>query len=329
MKKLLLACSLFLAASAPAQAAGDALIEGTKMCTRYLPRFERQYGIPTHLLTAIASTESGRYHEGLGLRLPWPWTINAEGKGYYFDTKQQAVAAAQKLRKQGVKSMDVGCMQVNIMHHANAFANMDDAFEPQKNVAYAASFLRNLYEEDKSWKNAAAGYHSKTPTLGRNYAGRVYDSWYQIIDKLRAAKMQVPESSVAAMKDLGTLKTASLTPKPTVGKTIRVASRQPERKIAYKAPKIDIKVTNASDRLRDNGVLIIKPEISVVDSAPPPAMKGQAPEILTRDPITLADASPAAGGHSATKEAKIIRINGETSVKSTTIRTGPNFVFND
>ena len=53
----------------------NTLVEGAKLCTRYLPRHERQYGIPVHLLAAIASTESGRYHHALGLNLPWPWTI--------------------------------------------------------------------------------------------------------------------------------------------------------------------------------------------------------------------------------------------------------------
>src|SRR5271170_2358834 len=80
----------------------DPMIEGAKLCTRHLPRFEREYAIPTHLLSAIASTESGRYHEGLGMKLPWPWAINANGKGYYFDSKEDAIAAVRKLRAHGV-----------------------------------------------------------------------------------------------------------------------------------------------------------------------------------------------------------------------------------
>src|SRR5262245_13174888 len=71
----------------------DALIEGAKLCTRYLPRHEREFGIPVHLLAAIASTESGRFHKALGLNLPWPWTINVEGRGHFYDTKEEAIAA--------------------------------------------------------------------------------------------------------------------------------------------------------------------------------------------------------------------------------------------
>ena len=113
-----------------AHAQVDPMIEGAKMCTRHLTRYEREYGIPTHLLSAISSIESGRYHKGLQIRLPWPWAVNVEGKGYMFDSKEEAVAAVQKFRRQGAKSIDIGCMQVNLVHHANAFASLDKAFDP-------------------------------------------------------------------------------------------------------------------------------------------------------------------------------------------------------
>src|SRR5579871_5842432 len=109
---------------AGAQVGVDPLIEGAKLCTSHLPRYEREYGIPTHLLSAIASTESGRYHEGLKLKLPWPWTINAEGKGYFFKNKEDAIAAVKKLRSHGIQKIDVGCMQVNLYHHPDAFSSL-------------------------------------------------------------------------------------------------------------------------------------------------------------------------------------------------------------
>ena len=40
--------------------------------------------------------------------------------------------------------MDVGCMQVNLYHHAHAFSSLDNAFDPQSNVDYAARFLRSI-----------------------------------------------------------------------------------------------------------------------------------------------------------------------------------------
>ncbi len=218
----------------------DTLIEGAKLCTRPLPRYERQYGIPTHLLSAISSTESGRYHKGLNIKVPWPWTINAAGKGYFFSSKQEAIASVNKLRAQGIKSIDVGCMQVNLLHHPQAFASLDEAFDPEHNVAYAASFLRSLYQETNSWKEAAADYHSRTHSRGTEYAGHVYNSWYNIIDKLRMAQVEVPNSSVAAMNDM---KRAVQSDKSVNGdhpygaKSITVSGKQPSGSYVKASPQ--------------------------------------------------------------------------------------------
>jgi hypothetical protein len=250
----------------------DAHIEGAKLCTRNLARYERQYGIPMHLLSAISATESGRYHKGLQITIPWPWTINVEGQGHYYDTKEQAIAAVRKYQLQGARSIDIGCMQVNLIHHPNAFSSLDEAFDPESNVAYGASFLRSLYEENKSWKQASAHYHSKTPTRGSEYVSRVYDRWTNIINRLREAKTAIPESAVAALNE------KSLPAKPV--ELIQAAAyKAPEPKaiepktIAVKpavarsvARMNSISVTNVETRdMRDSGVLVIRPKITVVD----------------------------------------------------------------
>jgi hypothetical protein len=74
---------------------------------------------------------------------PWPLTINAEGQGSFFDTKAQVIAAPRALQARGVQSIDVGCMQVNLMHYPYAFANLDQAFNPTANAAYAVRFLND------------------------------------------------------------------------------------------------------------------------------------------------------------------------------------------
>src|SRR5579871_1790014 len=101
MKRLVIVIGAAVALLAPPAHAYDPLIEGAKRCTAYLPRFEREYGIPTHLLSAISTTESGRYHKGLKMKVPWPWTIDADGKSYVFDTEAEAIAAVRHLRARG------------------------------------------------------------------------------------------------------------------------------------------------------------------------------------------------------------------------------------
>ena len=92
-------------------------------------------GIPNHLLAAMGRVESGRRDPVTGDWYPWPWTVNAEGASSFYDTKAQAVAAVRAMQSSGMRSIDVGCMQVNLMHHPDAFATLDLAFEPRRTSA--------------------------------------------------------------------------------------------------------------------------------------------------------------------------------------------------
>lgn len=239
-----LTVSGFSSPALSANANENALIDGAKLCTQYLPRHERQYGIPEHLLAAIASTESGRFHRGLGLNLPWPWTINVAGRGYFFDTKQEAVAAVTRLRNQGVQSIDVGCMQVNLRHHPKAFASVEQAFDPAYNVGYAANFLKKNFMESGSWRKATGDYHSRTSYYGSSYAQQVFSSWGRIVSKVadaRAGRLTVNPQAVASnSKD-----------KPT-SSHVRPAYRSPHMHL--------VSVTSRERRAtRENGVLVIRP----------------------------------------------------------------------
>ncbi len=76
-----------------------------------------------------------------------------------------------------MRSIDVGCMQVNLMYHPNAFASLDEAFDPSANAQYAARFLNALYGASGSWVQATAAYHSETPAIGADYQRRVMARW--------------------------------------------------------------------------------------------------------------------------------------------------------
>ena len=73
--------------------------------------------------------------------------------------------------------IDVGCMQINLHFHADAFASLDEAFEPTMNARYAARFLRRLYKDTGSWQDATMRYHSATPAFGIPYRDRVMAFW--------------------------------------------------------------------------------------------------------------------------------------------------------
>jgi hypothetical protein len=140
---------------------------------------ERENGIPPQLLGAISQVESGRRDPLTGEMRPWPWAVNAAGQGYFYDTKIEAIAAVLAMQARGIQSIDVGCGQINLVHHPNAFPNLDVAFDPLANATYAARFLKLLFIRTGDWNRAAAAYHSATPKLGAEYQQKVLAVWPQ------------------------------------------------------------------------------------------------------------------------------------------------------
>jgi hypothetical protein len=151
----------------------DARGEPGELCIAAIAAEERRTSMPRHLMGAIALAESGRWDARRKATVPWPWTIMAEGKGQYFPTKQEAIAAARAVRARGVRNIDVGCMQINMLYHGDAFADIEEAFDPAANVAYAARFLRELHAQMGSWHEAAGRYHSATPEHNQRYKAKI------------------------------------------------------------------------------------------------------------------------------------------------------------
>ncbi|MBM3573413.1 MAG: lytic transglycosylase domain-containing protein, partial [Alphaproteobacteria bacterium] len=141
-------------------AAAPEAVPTEELCQRAIDPVERDGKLPRALMRAIAVVESGRWIEARQAKFAWPWTINAEGEGRFFPTKAAAIAEVKRLRAGGMRSIDVGCMQVNLQYHPKAFADLDEAFDPGRNVEYAARFLRELHEQRRSWDDVIAYYHS-------------------------------------------------------------------------------------------------------------------------------------------------------------------------
>jgi hypothetical protein len=162
-----------------AAAAGLATAAPSNLCESAISAAEYTARLPPRLLGAIAVVESGRMDGATNQVRPWPWTINAEGIGQFFATKAQAIAAVKALQARGIRSIDVGCLQVNLMFHPDAFPNLDTAFDPASNARYASRFLNTLFAASRDWPRAIGAYHSQTPTLGAGYQTLVLARWGQ------------------------------------------------------------------------------------------------------------------------------------------------------
>lgn len=168
------------------------------MCEAAIARAETDAKLPTRVLHSISLRESGRRDPETGRARPWPWTINYEGTGRYFASKAEAIAAVQEIQAIGGQSIDVGCMQVNLMHHPAAFPNLDRAFEPAVNADYAARFLVRLFGQTGDWTKATARYHSANPAQGEPYAGKVASFWPEEQRKAGSMPPPIPPGRVSA-----------------------------------------------------------------------------------------------------------------------------------
>jgi hypothetical protein len=175
MNRTLQALGLTVWATLLAIAAGTAVAtqappEPSAICDDVALRASQATGVPLAVLQAISLTETGRRRDG-AFR-PWPWTVNMEGKGVWFDSLDEARAYVGKEHDRGARSFDVGCFQINYKWHGHEFASIDAMFDPMTNALYAAQLLGTLYAETGSWSAAAGSYHSRTPKFANRYRDR-------------------------------------------------------------------------------------------------------------------------------------------------------------
>lgn len=166
-------------AAGTAAIAGDAPFSATTgaLCRAPIAAMETRHRIPRMMLSALSLAESGRWHEGERESFAWPWAVTSGTDTWHFDAKEDAVAQVRALKARGVRNIDVGCMQVNLRYHPDAFASIEAAFDPATNVAYAARYLMSLNQATRSWSQAIGRYHSATPERGLAYRRKVEKLW--------------------------------------------------------------------------------------------------------------------------------------------------------
>ena len=174
MSTLWLAMMLLAASNVSAQAQAQAHAHAEPApCLVAAEMAEQRHRIPPGLLAAIGRFESGRRDSQTGSLVPWPFTINAAGRGTFFESGSDTIAAIRNLQAAGTGSVDVGCFQINLRHHPAAFPTLEAAIDPAANADYAARFLNQLYGRLGAWDEAVGAYHSSTPERSLWYRRRV------------------------------------------------------------------------------------------------------------------------------------------------------------
>ncbi|WP_165982433.1 transglycosylase SLT domain-containing protein [Dankookia rubra] len=171
MRAALTGLLLLLGLAATARAEGPD--DPWTACRRAILAAEPRSGLPPGLLLAIALVESGRSDPRSGRFEPWPWSLNVEGEGRTPPSRAAAAAEVAALQAEGRHSIDIGCMQVNLLYHPGAFPDVPTGLRPEANIRYAITFLKSLHGRFGNWAEAIANYHSADAERGANYHRRV------------------------------------------------------------------------------------------------------------------------------------------------------------
>lgn len=133
----------------------------------------RRHGVPAALLYAVALQES--VLQLRGQRLPYPWTLNVEGRAERLPTYGAAVERLSALLDRGVRRVDCGALQVCWKYHAGKLGTPVLALNPWRNIDVGAALLRERYDETPDWFVAAGRYHAPSnPERAERYARRVF-----------------------------------------------------------------------------------------------------------------------------------------------------------
>ncbi|ABC23348.1 hypothetical protein F11_13085 [Rhodospirillum rubrum F11] len=205
------------------------------LCAAQTLAQNRNAGFPEHMLTAISLVESGRWDRDLRARIAWPWTVMAEGRGRFFQTKAEALAEVRLLQAKGVANIDVGCMQVNLRYHGGAFDSLEEAIDPAANVAYAASFLRRLFDDTNDWAEAVTAYHSKTEVYAQRYAAKINEAWLEARASAQGRVQLASQAGPATGPAAGAAPSASLFSMARPYEGYYYATSAPERLAHFQA----------------------------------------------------------------------------------------------
>ena len=169
--------------------AGQEAAAGVPDCKAIARAAEERHGLPDGILQSISTVEASRIQPDGSYRA-WPWTLNDNGKGLFFDDPEQVLDYLNTHMTNPDTSIDIGCMQINTKWHGASFETLDEMLDPASNIAYAAGFLTDLYYAHGSWNDAIRHYHSSDQRKNDPYLNRVLAIWTKRHPNAQDAEIQ-------------------------------------------------------------------------------------------------------------------------------------------
>lgn len=132
-----------------------------------------------------------------------PWLLKLQYAGdeptrSFFPSEAAARSALKSIRKANkalgivppntteirwldTRSTDIGLMQINYLFHGRHFESMDQLFDPEVNVGYAAKYLSDLLQQHGNWSKAVAHYHSNTLKYQTLYLSQFWPVYKKLV----------------------------------------------------------------------------------------------------------------------------------------------------
>lgn len=96
-------------------------------------------GLDPYILYAVALVESAQINARLAA--PWPWALNRQGRPIIPSSRLEARGILNDALNKGIRSIDVGLMQVNVRWNGHRVHRPDDLLDPETNIRVGADVL--------------------------------------------------------------------------------------------------------------------------------------------------------------------------------------------
>ena len=234
--------------------AGQEAAAGVPDCKAIARAAEERHGLPDGILQSISTVEASRIQPDGSYRA-WPWTLNDNGKGLFFDDPEQVLDYLDTHMTNPDTSIDIGCMQINTKWHGASFETLDEMLDPASNIAYAAGFLTDLYYAHGSWNDAIRHYHSSDQRKNDPYLNRVLAIWTKRHPnaqdaEIQAAVFQLPLEPLSTATDDAFARAMQEADKDLTEKEERPASQTVVLPVALPVAKPVVKPASAATAAR-------------------------------------------------------------------------------
>jgi hypothetical protein len=98
-----------------------------------------QRGLDPYILYAVALVESAKVSKRVAK--PWPWALNRQGRPFIPSSLTEAKDILGGSLAKGIRSIDVGLMQVNVRWQGHRVRQPEDLLDPETNLKVGADVL--------------------------------------------------------------------------------------------------------------------------------------------------------------------------------------------